>query len=151
MPNNSIIVECGDRSRFISYHDIYIQDMYASSFDGEGAITSAIDYVVREELPQVYLLEGHGEAALPDTFRDQIEKDNLETQTLSLLTADAVRRMRPALMVYAPSSDLSETEAEMLSDYVARRREAAGYCWPHGERNIGEPVWTSQRLWCGER
>ena len=41
VPNNSIIVECGDRSRFISYHDIYIQDMYASSFDGEGAITSA--------------------------------------------------------------------------------------------------------------
>ena len=119
VPNNSIIVECGDRSRFISYHDIYIQDMYTSSFDGEGAITSAIDYVVREELPQVYLLEGHGEAALPDTFRDQIEKDNLETQTLSLLTADAVPEDAACLMVYAPSSDLSETEAEMLSDYVA--------------------------------
>ena len=119
VPNNSIIVECGDRSRFISYHDIYIQDMYASSFDGEGAITSAIDYVVREELPQVYLLEGHGEAAFPDTFRDQIEKDNLETQTLSLLTADAVPEDAACLMVYAPSSDLSETEAEMLSDYVA--------------------------------
>ena len=117
--NNSLVVECGDRSRFISYHDIYIQDMYASSFDGEGAITSAIDYVVREELPQVYLLEGHGEAALPDTFRDQIEKDNLETQTLSLLTADAVPEDAACLMVYAPSSDLSETEAEMLSDYVA--------------------------------
>ena len=119
VPNNSIIVECGDRSRFISYHDIYIQDMYASSFDGEGAITSAIDSVVREELPQVYLLEGHGEAAFPDTFRDQIEKDNLETQTLSLLTADAVPEDAACLMVYAPSSDLSETEAEMLSDYVA--------------------------------
>ena len=65
--NNSLIVECGDRSRYISYGDIYIQeaDMYSysynTSFDGEGAITSAIDYVVNEELPQVYVLEGHGE------------------------------------------------------------------------------------------
>lgn len=151
VPNNSIIVECGDRSRFISYHDIYIQDMYASSFDGEGAITSAIDYVVREELPQVYLLEGHGEAAFPDTFRDQIEKDNLETQTLSLLTADAVPED-------AACPDGLRTVQRSFGDrggdalrLCCRRREAAGYCWPHGERNIGEPVWTSQRLWCGER
>lgn len=125
VPNNSIIVECGDRSRFISYHDIYIQDMYASSFDGEGAITSAIDYVVREELPQVYLLEGHGEAALPDTFRDQIEKDNLETQTLSLLTADAVPEDAACLMVYAPSSDLSRQRWRCSPTMLP----AAGSCW----------------------
>ena len=49
--NNSLIVECGDRSRFIGYDDIYIQEAdvysysYNTSFDGEGAITSAIDYV----------------------------------------------------------------------------------------------------------
>ena len=53
--NNSLVVECGDRSRFIGYDDIYISeaDMYSysynTSFDGEGAITSAIDYVVNEE------------------------------------------------------------------------------------------------------
>ena len=47
--NNSLIVECGDRSRFIGYDDIYIQEAdvysysYNTSFDGEGAITSAID------------------------------------------------------------------------------------------------------------
>ena len=35
---------------------------YDNSFDGEGAITSAIDYVVNEEQPQLYELEGHGEA-----------------------------------------------------------------------------------------
>ena len=72
--NNSLIVECGDRSRFIGYDDIYIQEAdvysysYNTSFDGEGAITSAIDYVVSEELPQLYMLEGHGEAELPATF-----------------------------------------------------------------------------------
>ena len=86
VPNNSLIVESGERSRYISYDDIYLaeSDMYSysytTSFDGEGAITSAIDYVVTEELPQVYVLEGHGETELPSTFADSIEKDqeNLE-------------------------------------------------------------------------
>lgn len=35
---------------------------YVYSFDGEGALTSAIDYVISDELPKLYMLEGHGEA-----------------------------------------------------------------------------------------
>lgn len=37
---------------------------YSYSFDGEGLITSAIAYVVSDDLPQLYVLEGHGEAEL---------------------------------------------------------------------------------------
>ena len=37
--------------------DVYKRQSYNTSFDGEGAITSAIDYVVSEELPQLYLLD----------------------------------------------------------------------------------------------
>ena len=54
--------------------DVYSYS-YNTSFDGEGAITSAIDYVVeRAHLPQLYMLEGHGEAELPATFSEQIER-----------------------------------------------------------------------------
>ena len=94
--NNSLVVECGERSRFIGYDDIYVQEpdiysySYNTSFDGEGAITSAIDYVVTEDLPQLYVVEGHGEQALPDNFQEQIEKENIEINTLSLLTVDAI-------------------------------------------------------------
>lgn len=122
--NNSLVVECGERSRYISYSDIYVQeaDMYSysytTSFDGEGAITSAIDYVVSEELPQLYVLEGHGESELPATFSDQIEKDNIEMTTLSLLTEDAVPKEADCVMIYAPASDISEEEKKMLADYV---------------------------------
>jgi len=122
--NNSLIVESGDRSRFISYDDIYIEEpnfyTYSSNmyFDGEGAITSAIDYVTSEELPQLYALEGHGEAELPSTFRDQIEKDNIEINTLSLLTIDSIPEEADSVMIYAPSSDISEKEKELLANYV---------------------------------
>jgi ABC-2 type transport system permease protein len=122
VPNNSLVVECGDRSRYISYNDIYLSDMYSyynTSFDGEGAITSAIDYVVSDELPQVYVLEGHGEAELPTAFSEQIEKDNIELNTFSLLTVDSMPEDAACVMIYAPASDISSEEKDMLAEYVA--------------------------------
>lgn len=122
--NNSLVVECGDRSRFIGYDDIYIQEAdiysytYSTSFDGEGAITSAIDYVVTDDLPQLYVLEGHGEQKLPQNFKEQIEKENIETNTLSLLTVDEVPEDADAILIYEPSSDLSEEEVDMLYEYA---------------------------------
>lgn len=125
VPNNSLVVESGDRYRYISYDDIYVSESnvysysYSTSFDGEGAITSAIDYVVTEDLPQLYVLEGHGEAELPSTFSDQLEKENYEVNTLSLLTVDEVPEEADCILIYAPSTDLSEEEVTMLQDYVS--------------------------------
>ncbi len=120
--NNSLIVECGERSRFISYSDIYIEQMdmysYNASFDGEGAITSAIDYVINEEFPQLYVLEGHGEIELPSTFSQQVEKENIEVNSLSLLTVDSIPEDADCIMIYAPASDISEKEKDLLADYV---------------------------------
>ena len=122
--NNSLIVVSGEKYRYVPYSDIYVSQgsaysySYTTSFDGEGAITSAIDYVVSTELPIVYTLEGHGEADLPETFADQLEKENIETKSLSLLSVDEIPEDAAALMIYAPASDLSAEEAKMLSEYV---------------------------------
>lgn len=124
-PNNSLIVECGDRSRFISYNDIYLQeaDMYSysynTSFDGEGAITSAIDYVTSEDQPKIYCVEGHGESELPSNLSEQIEKENIETASLSLLTVNEIPEDADCIMIYAPKSDISEEEKEMLTTYIS--------------------------------
>lgn len=126
VPNNSVIAVSGDRSRYISYNDIYVQtsDMYAysytTSFDGEGAITSAIDYVVTETLPRMYVLEGHGETELPASFADAVEKENVQTQSLSLLTEDSVPEDAACVTIYAPQSDISQEEAEMLRSYTEK-------------------------------
>lgn len=122
--NNSIIVESGDRSRYIAYTDIYVTDgsmysySYSTEFDGEGAITSAIDYVVTEDLPQMYALQGHGELDLPETFADSIEKENIETVALSLLAVDEIPKEADCLLIYAPQSDITKEEAGMLTDYT---------------------------------
>lgn len=123
--NNSLVVECGERSRFISYSDIYLYETdmssysYDVSFDGEGAITSAIDYVVNEDQPKVYVLEGHGEAELPAAFSEQIEKENIELSNFSLLTADEIPEDADGILIYAPASDISTEEKDLLAEYVS--------------------------------
>lgn len=82
------------------------------------SITSAIDYVVTDELPQLYVLEGHGEQELPQTFADQITKENIETTQFSLLTNDSVPEEADAVLIYEPQSDISEEEKTKLADYA---------------------------------
>ncbi len=123
--NNSLVVECGERSRFISYSDIYLYETdmssysYDVSFDGEGAITSAIDYVVNEDQPKVYVLEGHGEEELSTAFSEQIEKENIELSNFSLLTADEIPEDADGILIYAPASDISEEEKNLLAEYIS--------------------------------
>lgn len=124
--NNSLIVERGSKSRYISYDSIYLTDVdyttysYVYSFDGEGAITSAIDYVISDDYPQVYVLEGHGEESLPEEFSKQIEKENMEVTTASLLNDDSILENADCVIIYAPSSDISEEEKEQLLEYIAQ-------------------------------
>lgn len=126
--NNSVIVECGGRYRYIGYEEMYetgSTDYYSiytsvSEFSGEKLITSAISYCTTEELPVVHILEGHGEAALSESFSDAVATDNLETETLSLLNTGAVPEDVECILINAPATDISEEEKEMLIDFLER-------------------------------
>lgn len=120
--NNSLVVECGDKSRYISYDDIYQVDTssyyttgsVSQSFDGEGQITSAIDYVVSDELPKIYLLSGHGEAALSDTFSNELTRSNYETvEDFSLLNVDEIPKDCDTLLIN-DYNDIVATTADPL-------------------------------------
>ena len=124
--NNSLIVECGEKYRYISYSDIYDADTssyystgsVAYSFDGEGLITTAIDYVISDDLPQLYCLTGHGEQDIDGEFLSSIERENIELVEFSLLNIDSVPEEADAIIIYAPKSDISSDEADMLTDYI---------------------------------
>ena len=126
--NNSVIVECGDKYRYISYQDMYetssmsYYSMYSSAdeFAGESLITSAISYCTTEELPVIHILEGHGEAELTESFQEALERDNLETETLSLLNSETVPEEVSCILVNSPFTDISETERDMLLDFMER-------------------------------
>ena len=124
--NNSLVVEANGHSRYIDSEDIYVYDYYSYyyygtediSFCGETELTSAIDYVTSENLPKIYTLTGHGESALGSTFSDAVDKENMETEDLSLLTSEYVPDDADCVLILAPQSDISENEKTMLQEYL---------------------------------
>ena len=125
---NSVLVECGSRTKLVGYDEImvtsYSMDYYSynytttTSFDGENALTNAIHYVSSENVPKVYTLTGHGESELSSTLSTLIERDNLESGTLSLLMIEDVPEDASVVVINTPTSDLSVDEADMLIRYL---------------------------------
>ena len=123
---NSLVVTCGDRYRYLDYRDLYVldQEKYYTenkeeySFNGESELTSAIDFVVSEDLPKIYLLSGHGEVSLPASYADALDDANVETADLSLLTIEFVPADADCVLVNAPQTDISEDEIRKLKDYL---------------------------------
>ena len=125
---NSVLVVSGSKSRLVGYDEIFVtsysMDGYgyttSTSFEGENALTNAIHYVSRDDLPKVYTLVGHGETELPDSITQLIERDNLQTENLSLLMIDSVPEDASAVVIHVPTGDLSADEADMLIAYLER-------------------------------
>ena len=122
---NSLIVVCGDRNKVISYNDIYSTSVdyntwqqTTTGFDGEGQITSAIGYVTSEDLPIMYTLSGHGEKDLDSSFKEDIQKANIDIKELNLLTEGKVPDDADCLMIVSPTSDISEEEKTEILDYL---------------------------------
>ncbi|MDO5378506.1 MAG: Gldg family protein [Clostridia bacterium] len=125
---NSVLVECGERTRLVGYDEIYVtsyeMDYYSynytttTSFDGENALTNAIHYVSSGNIPKVYALTGHGETELSSSIQTLIERDNLELDSLSLLSEDSVPEDASAVVIHVPQSDLGSEEADKLIAYL---------------------------------
>lgn len=122
---NSLIVTCGDRNKIIDYNSIYESSIdyntysyTTSGFDGEGQITSAISYVTSEDLPVLYTLDGHGEIALDSAIQEDIEKANIQIESLNLLTEETVPEDAACLLINSPSSDITADEKEALLQYL---------------------------------
>lgn len=125
LEDNSLIVVNGDKSRVVNYSNLYeVQyDYYsgsssASGFDGEGQIDSAISYVISDDLPIIYTLEGHGEVELNSSITESLEKANYQIQSLNLLTEETVPEDAGCLLIASPQADLSEEEADKVISYL---------------------------------
>ncbi len=124
--NNSLVVVSGDKNRYISYESMYQADVTSmdvngsasKSFNGESMITTAIDYVVSDELPQAYVLTGHGEADMTTTMTNGLDSINMETTEFSLLNEDKIPDDADMILINSPSSDISEKELEILESYM---------------------------------
>lgn len=123
--NNSIIVVCGDKSKVVDYSSMYETSINyqtyskeVTGFDGEGQLTSAINYVVSDNMPVLYNLEGHDESSMSETMKETIEKANIEIKSLNLLSEEAVPDDAECLFIFAPATDLTKEEADKIISYL---------------------------------
>ncbi len=126
--NNSLIVVSGEKSQYISYYEIYVTDytnyyttgQTTTQFYGESCVTAAVEYVTSEDLPTMYILDGHGSASMDATLLNLIGKQNIDTTGLNLLTEAEVPADCDLLAIYAPETDLSKPEADAIQAYLGK-------------------------------
>ena len=126
LADNSIIVESEKRYTVIPNSDIYTymyDDYYDQSieaFGGEGAVTSAIGFVTKddENLPVVYLLTGHNEPELSDAVKSAVERDNMILKELNLAADGAIPKDAACIIIHSPATDFSADEAEAVLGYL---------------------------------
>ncbi len=127
LSDNSLIVESEKRYITVDYYDIYqaSSDEYLyygvyDLFNGESALTSAIDYVTTKNLPKLYVTEGHSEEEIPAKLSETIEKENFEINTLALNTITEIPKDADCVLMFAPDRDISTSEKDMLITYMQK-------------------------------
>ncbi len=124
---NSVIVESAKRSKVIDYSSIYQTEMdytdYSTTvtgYDGEGQLTSAVSYVTSDDMPKIYMLEGHGELGFETGFISAVEKENVDYETINLMDYDTVPEDAQAVVINAPTEDLSGDDVEKMLAYMEK-------------------------------
>ena len=127
---NTIVVSCEatGKTTTISFDKILVMDTSSyyysgnasySEFDGDGQLTSAVNYVTSDVQKTIYKVSGHGEAELSSTVTDLMSKNNYTLTELNLLMADSIPDDCDLLLMNAPTNDLSENEVTLLTNYLA--------------------------------
>ncbi len=113
--NNAIVL-------YTLNYDYKAQDYVTDeiTFDGEGQLTSAIDYVINDFNGTVYALGGHGEGDIPTGTKGLIDKANLKiVDDYDLLLNGGIPSDCDMLLCFNPTEDLADDELEMIKNYVA--------------------------------
>lgn len=127
--SNTIVVSCEDtgKSMKVALADIITYDEasyynYGSyiedSFDAEGQLTSAVNYVVNETTQKIYYTSGHGETEISTTLSDLFTKSNFSTAEVNTLMQTEIPEDCDLLFLYAPTTDFTEDEITLLSAYM---------------------------------
>ena len=129
--SDTIVIKCDDtgKSTTVAFSDILVADDYsyyttgsstASEFDGEGQLTSAVNYVTSSESGKIYYTTGHGEATFSNSVTDLLGKNNMEEEELNLMMKNEIPDDCDLLFINAPTSDLSETEKDTILSYMEK-------------------------------
>lgn len=141
LANLSVIVESGLRSYHIPYSDffsyyvdgvgkvsesnaMYYYYYYGVTpyycFDGEALMLAALHYTTSTNVPTAYVLTGHSEPDITSTAATMLSTVAMNVKTLSLTSGAPVPANCDLVIVNAPQTDISASEAALLLAYVQK-------------------------------
>ncbi len=124
--NGSIVVATEDNYRTISLYDLYSidnrnpQQPVIMGLNVERRVTNALVYVATGRTPIIYQTIGRGEAQVEQIgdLGADLEAENYEVRSINLIQAPQVPDDAAVLFMFGPRSDISEGEAEKISDFL---------------------------------
>ncbi len=138
LSDNSLIVAGAKRSTVIDVTESYTAETAGDGetvygFQAEPLLAAALEYVSRDDLPRLYLLQGHGESQPTAAAQELVQREGFLIVSLKLLTLEGVPAVAGAVLVCAPSADLSAQEAQMLLAYLQSGGKLLLWTDPGGE------------------
>ena len=140
-----MVLICGDSKRHINGISMYTtNNTYDDNgniteseefFQGENVITSGIKAVVDGYLPTIYFLTGHGEKEMSSSYSNLsalMKSKNYRTASLNLNDAENVPEDAEIIIIAAPSSDITEREADKLNAYLDQGGSISVMLSPNG-------------------
>ena len=126
---NNIVISCKktNRTTTVSFDDIlvssasyYSTSSSASSFDGDGQLTSALNYVTSNKEYKAYYTSGHGESSLSSEVTSLLTKSRISASDLLLMTATSIPDDCDLLIIDGATSDFTKDEVKLLSSYLKK-------------------------------
>lgn len=126
---NNIVISCKktNRTTTVSFDDIlvssasyYSTSSSASSFDGDGQLASALNYVTSDKEYKAYYTSGHGESSLSSEVTSLLTKSRISTSDLLLMTATSIPDDCDLLIIDGATSDFTKDEVKLLSSYLKK-------------------------------
>jgi ABC-type uncharacterized transport system involved in gliding motility auxiliary subunit len=134
---DTVVFIYGDRTKYVTSDQMaemdysgvqYGQAPTMRSFKGEEQFTSAILSLVAPDVPKVYFVTGHGEAALAGAgggasdrglrvLEEALKRENMETADTTLLSGE-VPDDADVLAIIGPTRAYTEAEIEALGAYL---------------------------------
>ena len=127
--NDSLIVFCETTGRwrvlspgdFVSLSlDYEAGEFIYAGYTYESQITSAINYVTKDEIPRLLILQGHGELDEEATsvLAELLENNHFDVQYFSFADKDVTLEPTDTLAILSPLRDLTDAEMEKINAFA---------------------------------
>jgi len=105
---------------YYQQYGLYIDDVTHYCFRAEEAVSEAIDYVTAESIPHTYVAKGHNEKTFGKTLTNFLSQVSLVYEDINLRDVTTLPSDMSTLVIYAPATDFTESEADMVISYLSK-------------------------------